>query len=186
MQCFISPPWSLPRLHPIYLCYTDECIHLTIVVLIVLQKLIYAKSKIGGKVPPEEYVEGLGPCQALGSDKKEVHIFSHQGLKSRNVVLDLMTTNTRSPRQVVQSPEPKNIGHWLLDNFWPIFGARQARNHEGAFGGSAPPNFFCAPKWFKLEKIINFANACLQPVWSLRQLATSPHVAVKGNLIVTK
>ena len=46
-----------------------------------------------------------------GSDMKEVDIFSHQGLKSRNVVLNLMTTNTRSPRQVVQSPAPKIIGH---------------------------------------------------------------------------
>ena len=144
MQCFISPPWSLPRLHPIYLCYTDECIHLTIVVLIVLQKLIYAKSKIGGKVPPEEYVEGLGPCQALGSDKKEVHIFSHQGLKSRNVVLDLMTTNTRSPRQVVQSPEPKNIGHWLLDNFGQYLVQHRpvtTRGHSGA----VPPQISFVP-----------------------------------------
>jgi len=34
-----------------------------------------------------------------------------------------MTTNTRSPWQVVKSPAPKIVGHWLLNNFWPIFGA---------------------------------------------------------------
>ena len=69
--------------------------------------------------PPEEYVEGLGPCHPPGSDKKEVHIFPHQGLKSRNIVSNLMTTNTRSPWQVVQSPAPKIVGHWLLDNLGP-------------------------------------------------------------------
>ena len=67
--------------------------------------------KLEQRSPPEEYVEGLGPCHSPGSDKKEVHIFSRQGLKSRNVVLNLMTTNTRSPRQVVQSPAPKIIAH---------------------------------------------------------------------------
>jgi len=34
-----------------------------------------------------------------------------------------MTTNTRSPRQVVQTPAHKIIEQWLLHNFWPIFGA---------------------------------------------------------------
>jgi len=28
-----------------------------------------------------------------------------------------MTTNTRSPRQVVQNPEPKITDHWLFDDF---------------------------------------------------------------------
>jgi len=31
-----------------------------------------------------------------------------------------MTINTHSPRLVFQSHEPKIIGHWLLDNFWPL------------------------------------------------------------------
>jgi len=50
--------------------------------------------KLEEKFPPEEYVEGLGACHPPGSDEKKVHIFSHEGLKSRNVVLNLMTTNT--------------------------------------------------------------------------------------------
>jgi len=32
-----------------------------------------------------------------------------------------MTTYTRLPQQVVQSPAPKIKGHWLLDNLWPMF-----------------------------------------------------------------
>jgi len=41
--------------------------------LIALQKRIPEKFKIGGKVPPEEYVEGLGPCHPSGSR----YIFFH-------------------------------------------------------------------------------------------------------------
>jgi len=32
--------------------------------LIALQELNYARFEIGEKVPPEEYVEGLGPCHS--------------------------------------------------------------------------------------------------------------------------
>jgi len=78
-------------------------------VLIALQKLIYAKFKIGGKVPPEEYVEGLGPrpMPPPGSDKKEVHIFSHQGLKSGNVVLNVMTATLARHGRLYRIPHPK-------------------------------------------------------------------------------
>jgi len=51
------PPRSLPRLHPIYLRYTDKRIHVTTVVLTYYVTKTYEKFKIGGKVPPEEYVE---------------------------------------------------------------------------------------------------------------------------------
>jgi len=37
--------------------------------------------------------------------------FSQRGLKARDVTLNLMTLNTRSPGQVVQSPAAKVIGH---------------------------------------------------------------------------
>jgi len=56
---------------------------------------------------------------------------------------------------------------------------------RGAFGGS-DPQFFVLPKWFKLEKLKNFANARFQFVQTSRQLATSPQVAWKANLFVTE
>ena len=38
----------------------------------------------------------------------------------------------------------------------------QARSHGGR---QFPPKFFlCPPKWFKMEKLINFANACFPSV----------------------
>jgi len=43
--------------------------------------------------------------------KKQVHIFSQYGFKGRNVTLNLMTTTTPSPLQVVQSSATKVTAH---------------------------------------------------------------------------
>jgi len=41
---------------------------------------------------------------------EKVHIFSCKALPGSNVAFNLMTTNNRSPQQVVQSPTPKISG----------------------------------------------------------------------------
>jgi len=53
-------------------------------------------------------IETFARCQLYRSRNR--YTFFQQGLKGRNVTLNLITTNTRSPRQVVQSPATKVTG----------------------------------------------------------------------------
>ena len=57
-----------------------------------------------------------------------------------------------------------NINNIVLPNvkalLWLVFGtsSNQTRSHGGAFGGSSPPNYFCAPPNFLVPRKICFKN----------------------------